>query len=552
MNEKDDSLSEEFSSLNKTELQRELLEEHFINISSMDYNINSKSLNSNEMEKSNENLKGKSNNNKNEFEINLEIIKDMNSNDNMFEKVFLYYLDNEKIEEINMIMNENIEKALSVTYDGMNIIQRCSYLNKLNSIIAIIKQINQKFKGKEKISDLINNKNKKGYNSLHYSIIKGNYEIYNYLIKNGGDTTISSNLGYNHIMLSFQKKRTYIFLKEIKNIINKEDANFDKLFDMKDKNNSTLLHWAAFSDYLFGIQFLLNYIKNHKDNFKFKNYINLKDSHEMTALQYALMNNSKKAIFELSLFNNSDLSSQDNEGRNSYDFSKAMDNKLFNNIIAMKNWKSNIIKRIIFTLIIIIFNILIYFIALKLINIILIKIIQLSLILLLIIVVIIVKCINPGLKKMDKNNFYNHILNINEANMREEIKEINKYCVYCCFKKEKDDILHCPLCNCCVENFLKHDLFLNICIGTKNYFIIIIYKVIFLIYLLFFVMISLFIIFVDINENEQITIHIINLSFFPNKNIIKTCSIVSSFILIIILFFKIRDFSILCSFNIDK
>ena len=39
------------------------------------------------------------------------------------------------------IMNENIEKALTMTYDGMNIIQRCSYLNKLNSLIAIIKQI---------------------------------------------------------------------------------------------------------------------------------------------------------------------------------------------------------------------------------------------------------------------------------------------------------------------------------------------------------------------------------------------------------------------------
>ena len=143
-------------------------------------------------------------------------------------------------------------------------------------------------------------------------------------------------------------------------------------------------------------------------------------------------------------------------------------------------------------------------------------------------------------------------MNINEANIREEIKEINKYCVYCCIKKEKVDIIHCPLCNCCVENFLKHDLFLNICIGTKNYFIIIIYKVIFLIYLLFFAMISLFIIVVDINENEEITIHFINLSFFPNKNIIKTCSIVSSFILIIILFFKIHDFYILSSLNIDK
>ena len=185
----------------------------------------------------------------------------MNSNDNIFEKVFLDYLDNEKIEEINMIMNENIEKALTMTYDGMNIIQRCSYLNKLNSLIAIIKQINQKYKEKEKISNLINIKNKQGYNAMHYSIIKGNYEIYNYLIKKGGDTTISTNLGYNNIMLAFQKKRTYIFLKEIKNVIINENSNFDKLFDMKDKNNSTLLHWAAFSDYLFGIQFLLSLIK---------------------------------------------------------------------------------------------------------------------------------------------------------------------------------------------------------------------------------------------------------------------------------------------------
>ena len=257
MNEKDDSLSEDFSTLSIKDLQRELLETQNKNINSIDNNISRKSLKYNENEKSNKNYKEKINNNKNEFEINLEIIKDMNSNDNIFEKVFLDYLDNEKIEEINMIMNENIEKALTMTYDGMNIIQRCSYLNKLNSLIAIIKQINQKYKEKEKISNLINIKNKQGYNAMHYSIIKGNYEIYNYLIKKGGDTTISTNLGYNNIMLAFQKKRTYIFLKEIKNVINNENSNFDKLFDMKDKNNSTLLHWAAFSDYLFGIQFLL-------------------------------------------------------------------------------------------------------------------------------------------------------------------------------------------------------------------------------------------------------------------------------------------------------
>ena len=552
MNEKDDSLSEDFSTLSNKDLQRELLETQNKNINSIDNNISRKSLKYNENEKYNKNYKEKINNNKNEFEINLEIIKDMNSNDNIFEKVFLDYLDNEKIEEINMIMNENIEKALTMTYDGMNIIQRCSYLNKLNSLIAIIKQINQKYKEKEKISNLINIKNKQGYNAMHYSIIKGNYEIYNYLIKKGGDTIISTNLGYNNIMLAFQKKRTYIFLKEIKNVINNENSNFDKLFDMKDKNNSTLLHWAAFSDYLFGIQFLLNYLKHSKNNFKFKNYINLKDNNEMTALQYALMNNSKKAILELTLLNNINLNSQDNEGRNCYDFSKAMNNQLFNDIIILKNWKSNIIKRIIFILILMIFNILIYFVVLTIINIRFIKIIQLSLNLLLIIIVIIAKCINPGLKKKDKNNFYNHILNINETNIREEVKEINKYCLYCYIKKEKTDILHCPLCDCCVENFLKHDIFLNICIGKKNYFIIIIYKIIFLIYLLFFAIISLFIIFFDINENEKLEIPLINLSYIPKKNLIQICSIVLSFILIFVLIFKFYDFYDLCLTNNNK
>ena len=323
MNEKDDSLSEEFSSFNKFELKRELLDNQSNNINKIENNISTKSNKYNEIDNSNE-VNYDLNSIKKEYENDFEIIKFSDTNEKLFEKTFLYYLDNEKIEDINLIMNENIEKVLSITYDDMNIIQRCSYFNKLNSLIAIIKQINLKYKGKDKLMNLINNKNKQGYNALHYSIIKGNYEIYNYLIKKGGDTTISTILGYNNIMLSFQNKRTYIFLKEIKYNINKENPNYDELLEMKDKNNSTLLHWAAFSDYLFGIQFLLNYLKSKKNNFKFKNYINYKDNNEMTALQYALMNNSKKAILELTLFNNVDLNIKDSEGRNCHNFSKAM------------------------------------------------------------------------------------------------------------------------------------------------------------------------------------------------------------------------------------
>ena len=551
MNEKDDSLSEEFSSFNKFELKRELLDNQSNNINKIENNISTKSNKYNEIDNSNE-VNYDLNSIKKEYENDFEIIKFSDTNEKLFEKTFLYYLDNEKIEDINLIMNENIEKVLSITYDDMNIIQRCSYFNKLNSLIAIIKQINLKYKGKDKLMNLINNKNKQGYNALHYSIIKGNYEIYNYLIKKGGDTTISTILGYNNIILSFQNKRTYIFLKEIKYNINKENPNYDELLEMKDKNNSTLLHWAAFSDYLFGIQFLLNYLKSKKNNFKFKNYINYKDNNEMTALQYALMNNSKKAILELTLFNNVDLNIKDSEGRNCHNFSKAMNNKLFDDIIKIKKWKSNLFKRIIFIFLLIIFNALIYFIDLALINIYFLKIIQLSLNLLLIIIVIIAKCINPGLKKMNKEKFNNDILKLNEINIRAEIREINKYCVYCCIKKGKSDIIHCPICDCCVDNFIKHDLFLNICIGSKNIFIIIIYKLIFLFYLLYFIFISLFIIFFDTSENEDITIPLIDLNFIPEKNIIEIYSIISSFLLILIFIFKFWDFYCLCLFNNKK
>ena len=130
-----------------------------------------------------------------------------------------------------------------------------------------------------------------------------------------------------------------------------------------------------------------------------------------------------------------------------------------------------------------------------------------------------------------------------------EEKEIHKYCLYCCIRKEKPQIHHCHLCDCCVENFLKHDIFLNICIGKKNFVIIIIYKIIFQIYLLFFITIGVFIFSFDINKNDEIIIPLFEISFSFDTNIIIFCSIVLSFILIIIFFLKFFDFYCLCSFK---
>ena len=553
MNEKEDFLSENISSVNDKELKKELLEnQSFNNLDTIDglyeisqlYNgLNNSVKNKKELDQANPDNDELNN-------LDFDDLKNINPKDKLIEKTFLYYIEYEKIQEIEQIMNENFENVLSFSYDDMNIVQYASFFNKFNSLKIIIKQISQKYKDNEKILKMINIKNKKGYNALHYSIIRGNNEIYDFLIENGADTTILTNLGYDNIMLSCQTKRTYIFLKSMKNKIINDNLNFDALFDIKDKNNATLLHWSAFSNYLFGIQFLLNHFRKEKNNFKFINFINYKDNNNMTALQYALMNNSNKAIIELTLLDNMDLSSQDNEGRNCNDYSKAMDNKIFENLILMKKYKLNIIKRIIFIFLLIIFNILIYFIILPIINIYSLKIIQLSINLLLIIIFIIFKfIINPGLKKGDKEKFTNILFDINNNNINKESKEINKYCLYCCIKKESPDIKHCPLCDCCVEKIIKHDIFLNICIGKKNFTFFTIYKIIFLIYLLFFIFLGCFSIIINFNENKEIIVSHFEFSFLSDNKILLVCSFIILFLLIFILIMKIGE---LYRINISK
>ena len=553
MNEKEDFLSENISSVNDKELKKELLEnQSFNNLDTIDglyeisqlYNgLNNSVKNKKELDQANPDNDELNN-------LDFDDLKNINPKDKLIEKTFLYYIEYEKIQEIEQIMNENFENVLSFSYDDMNIVQYASFFNKFNSLKIIIKQISQKYKDNEKILKMINIKNKKGYNALHYSIIRGNNEIYDFLIENGADTTILTNLGFDNIMLACQTKRTYIFLKSMKNKIINDNLNFDALFDIKDKNNATLLHWSAFSNYLFGIQFLLNHFRKEKNNFKFINFINYKDNNNMTALQYALMNNSNKAIIELTLLDNMDLSSQDNEGRNCYDYSKAMDNKIFENLILMKKYKLNIIKRIIFIFLLIIFNILIYFIILPIINVYSLKIIQLSINLLLIIIFIIFKfIINPGLKKGDKEKFTNILFDINNNNINKESKEINKYCLYCCIKKESPDIKHCPLCDCCVEKIIKHDIFLNICIGKKNFTFFTIYKIIFLIYLLFFIFLGFFSIIINFNENKEIIIPHFEFSFLSDNKMLFVCSFSILFLLIFILIMKIGE---LYRINISK
>ena len=458
--------------------------------------------------------------------------------DESFSKNLLYSVDFEESARIIHMMHEDIDKVMSLVSDDMNILQRASFLNKISSVRTIVKELKKIFDEDDiKVSNFINSKNKRGYTSLHYSIICGNIEIYKFLVKNGADRNITTNSGYNNLILACQTKRTYVFLEEIKyQMINKKlDSN--SLFNIKDKNNATLLHWAAFSDYYFGVQFLISLNDTKNKNINFNNFINCKDNNNMVALQYALMNDSSKVITDLILLDNINLYNKDIDERDCFDYADAMANEKFNDIIKIKNTELNKYKRFLYIALMIIFNILIYLIVLPVLNKSFIIIIQLIINFLLIIGIIIVKyLIHPGHNKGSKNAFDNVIYNINENSVYRELIEINKYCPYCYFKKEKTTIKHCPICQSCIENLVKHDVFLNKCIGKNNYFFYFLYKIIFLIYLLYFIIISFISIFTNLDNKEKAVFPLVKSNILYNETTISIFCIGTIFIFIWILF----------------
>ena len=565
----------------KEDTDKHLLEENssFNNISednnksmnneTNELNDNSNFNNDNDNENDNENENENDNENENENENDLEIpsiifvsggnkTDSINNNDNVdkakpkkvknttsskkddasFSKNLLYSVDFEESARIIHMMHEDIDKVISLVSDDMNILQRASFLNKISSVRTIVKELKKILYDDDiKVYNFINSKNKRGYTSLHYSIICGNIEIYKFLIKNGADRNITTNSGYNNLILACQTKRTYVFLEEIKyQMINKKlDSN--SLFNIKDKNNATLLHWAAFSDYLFGVQFLISLKDTKNKNINFINFINSKDNNNMIALQYALMNDSCKVITDLILLDDINLYNKDADERDCFDYADAMANEKFNDIIKIKNTELNKYKRFLYISLMLIFNILTYLIVLPVINKSFIIIVQLIINFVLIIGIIIVKyLIHPGYNKGSKNAFDNAIYNINENNVYRELTEISKYCPYCYIKKEKTTIKHCPICQACIENLVKHDIFLNKCIGKNNYFFYFLYKILFLIYLLYFIIISFFAIFKNLENKEAIVSPFLKVNMLYNEAAISIFCFGTIFIFAWILF----------------
>ena len=149
MNEKEGEDSENDKiSLNNDELEKELLDNPSINaVESNDENKSIISNNSeindviiNKDEKNSKNYINKNNLftirdslaitklNKNKALRN-QTHKNTKNSEDFFERELIKSVDNEKTQRIIEMMNEDIEKAISIVSEDMNILQRASFLN---------------------------------------------------------------------------------------------------------------------------------------------------------------------------------------------------------------------------------------------------------------------------------------------------------------------------------------------------------------------------------------------------------------------------------------
>ena len=151
------------------------------------------------------------------------------------EKEIIKLLNQENNEEITSYINNNLNFFLSYKFenDDITILQKAILLKKEISFKTIIKTLKNKL-SKEELIKYINEENKKGFTSLHFTLIKLPLSEMKYLIEEGGDKNKKTKQGYNLLHLACQNKRIehLIYLVEIE--------KFD--YKILDNNNISCLH----------------------------------------------------------------------------------------------------------------------------------------------------------------------------------------------------------------------------------------------------------------------------------------------------------------------
>ena len=378
-----------------------------------------------------------------------ETIKSFNDNiESQNEAIFEDLLNQNKDECLDYI--ENISNKIWNYRDKNNNSPLIISAKKnLIKILAKIIDVTKNNTSESEFISFINAKNKNEDTALLYSCYNGNLKMIKLLIENKADYILENKDGKNVIsMAAISNKITPVYYFLIK-------YKMDEYH--RDIYGNTYLHYAcAYCSWKI-VDFLLCYFKNYD--------VNIKNNKGETPLHYCTLFGRENHIKKL-LLKGADISIKNDIGETPVDFAaKNKDKeivKLFEKSeITRIKYINNKFVPIFFYLLHIVNPILLIFFILQYIKFFQ---IQLTLFILFLIFFYVMlfsfKLSDPGVMKKSRNE-----LSLIEL-INKDI-EIEDYCTACEIHKVKS-IVHCYICEKCVDGFDHHCIWMRKCVGKKN------------------------------------------------------------------------------------
>ena len=381
--------------------------------------------------------------------------------------LILRFIENGRKEDLKhfistKLSNENILE-LSMGHSKDTIIHKLIMLDYESLFNEILSCLKEKLT-EEEMDKLLNFPNENGDTPLLYAVSKGNFKIVKNLILEGANIKIRNNKGLSvmHMAAMGNKPSLLIYFKE------------KYKMDILDNDNglNTPLHWACTTNSEDSINFLLSWI----DDINIKN----KKGENILLFSIYLINPHliQKLIDEGIDFENESNNNNlynvieviENKSKFNPEYKKILNNinskYCFSDLFFHDNKKKSINERklvllnsYLYIFLHLIFESLILITIIPHLNNKIFYFIFSILIFLIMLSFILIKNSDPGYIESDNRNWIEYV---------ESGIYINDYCPYCKIKKTIR-VKHCFICNKCVEGFEHHCIWIDNCIGDKNW-----------------------------------------------------------------------------------
>ena len=377
---------------------------------------------------------------------------------------FFMNVKDENFEEIERKVKDiNFEFWKFKDEENSTILQKSTFYNSFKMTNLIINSLKKNPKvTKEKFQNYLEQKNKKGFNALHYTVMNGNIKILNLLLENNINYESTNNRGLNVLHIAAQNNKLNML------ILFKEKYKFD--IESTDDEGSTPLHWACYTNSFNCVEYLLSFNIN----------VNIQDKEGLTPLHLCIIGKNNYNIIKLLLQYKANPDICDNKGYSCFDLCEIKNKfdiiyvlkykskfRFFDLEISIKK-KDNVKDKYIYFYYILNFSVYIFMLIIfgeekdKTIffwN-------TIIFILNILFHIYLSKC-DPGFL-INNNNV--SLLKIVEDNLL----NLNNFCPICKVIKTNTS-KHCVICNKCINNYEHHCLWFNNCIGEKNYHFFIIF-----------------------------------------------------------------------------